>query len=308
MPKIQYQTFKFRQATLAVIDEANKIIAEYQANGLKLTLRQLYYQFVSRGYIPNKQSEYNKLGGIINDGRLAGLIDWDALEDRTRELRSVGHWDSPQAIIDAVAGAYAIDKWADQRVRPEIWIEKDALAGVIAGVCRELDIGYFSCRGYTSQSEMWGAAMRFVRYNKQRQGVHVIHLGDHDPSGQDMSRDIEDRIRMFMSRHVALPKFEFTRIALNWDQIEQYNPPPNPAKSTDSRFRAYVDKYGEESWELDALDPLVIRDLIEAKIKEIRDQDLWDAAVRVQETERAQLTSVSNDWDAVVDFVAGRTE
>jgi hypothetical protein len=84
MPIIKYKDFNFRSASLSVIELANSIIAEYQAQGYDLTLRQLYYQFVARGIIPNSDAEYKKLGSVINDGRLAGLIDWDSITDRTR--------------------------------------------------------------------------------------------------------------------------------------------------------------------------------------------------------------------------------
>ena len=242
MPKIKYQDIKLSKNSLDLIAVCNRIIAEYTAAGYVLTLRQLYYQCVSRDIIPNKQSEYKRLGSIINDGRLAGLIDWSMLEDRTRNVKSISHWGSPEEIVEAVAEQYAIDKWETQDVRPEVWIEKDALVGVAERICNELDISYFSCRGYTSQSEMWGAAQRFIKNAKKGQATHIIHLGDHDPSGIDMSRDIEERIRLFMAHHLGYGNsknlFSFTRIALNRDQIDQYDPPPNPAKSTDSRFRA----------------------------------------------------------------------
>jgi len=91
MPKIAYKDKNFSPSTLAVIDQANEIIDEYQTDGLKLTLRQLYYQFVSRALIANKQSEYKRLGSIINDARLAGLVDWKAIEDRTRNLKRNSH-------------------------------------------------------------------------------------------------------------------------------------------------------------------------------------------------------------------------
>ena len=154
MPKIAYRAKRFSPDRQDKIDKANVIIAEYAAQGYELTLRQLYYQFVSRDFIANNQREYKNLGDIINDARLAGLIDWEAIVDRTRNLQSLAHWNSPASIIDACASQYRIDKWADQPYRVECWIEKDALIGVIENVCKELDIAYFSCRGYTSQSEM----------------------------------------------------------------------------------------------------------------------------------------------------------
>ena len=304
MPKIKYQEINLRKDSLAMIDVCNKIIAEYSAAGYILTLRQLYYQLVSRDIICNRQSEYKRVGSIVNDGRLAGLIDWSALEDRTRNVKSISHWDSPEQIVSAIADQYAIDKWDTQDTRPEVWIEKDALVGVIERICNELDLAYFSCRGYTSQSEMWGAAQRFIRNARNKQVTHVIHLGDHDPSGIDMSRD---RIRMFMQHHGYGAKyFEFTRIALNQDQIDQYQPPPNPAKSTDSRFQAYMDIHGDESWELDALEPQVLADLVRAKVDELRDDDLYAEKTEQEFHEKTQLVKVSDNWDDVADFVENK--
>lgn len=304
MARIKYQDICLSDKSLVLIATCNKIISDYTAQGYILTLRQLYYQLVSRDVIPNKQSEYKRVGSVVNDGRLAGLIDWSALEDRTRNVRSISHWDSPESILRAVADQYAIDKWSTQDVRPEVWIEKDALVGVIERTCRDVDISYFSCRGYTSQSEMWGSAQRFIGYARNGQRTHVIHLGDHDPSGIDMSRDIEERIRMFMAHHGFGSRwFEFTRIALNRDQIDQYDPPPNPAKSTDSRFRGYSDEHGDESWELDALEPSVLDGLIRKAVDGIRDDESFDERQAQEDREKAQLGRVSDRWDDVAEFV-----
>ena len=155
MPRIRYVPKNFGGAALRVIGEANAIIADYAAQGYDLTLRQLYYQFVSRDLLPNRQSEYKRLGDIINDARLAGLVDWEAIVDRTRNIRALPHWSDPAAIVRAAASSFAVDKWAEQPRRVEVWIEKDALVGVFEPVCQELDIPLFSCRGYTSQSEVW---------------------------------------------------------------------------------------------------------------------------------------------------------
>jgi hypothetical protein len=303
MPRIKYQNIKLRADSLKLVGQCNTIIKEYQAQGFVLTLRQLYYQLVSRDIIANKQSEYKRVGAILNDARLAGLIDWKAMEDRTRNVASVAHWASPQDIITQVARQYHIDKWDDQPTRPEVWIEKDALTGVIEGVCSELDISYFSCRGYTSQSEMWEAAQRFIGYAKHGQTTRIIHLGDHDPSGQDMSRDIEERISGFMTHHGYGGFFDFTRVALNMDQIEQYKPPPNPAKSSDTRFEGYRAEYGDESWELDALAPSVFTQLIRNEVMTVRDEELWAVQVEREEKERELLLTTSIRWENVVSFL-----
>lgn len=306
MPRIKYQEIRLSANSLALISTCNQIIREWTLKGHILTLRQLYYQMVSRGLIANEQKEYKRIGSIINDGRLAGLIDWSALEDRTRNVRTVNHWNSPEEIIAAVASQYAIDKWDDQLVRPSIWVEKDALIGIVEQAASELDVECFSCRGYTSQTEMWVAAQRFIKCARDGQETHIIHLGDHDPSGIDMSRDIEDRIRMFMSHHGYGDMLNFTRIALNQNQIDQYQPPPNPAKSSDSRFRGYMDLHGDESWELDALDPDVLSDLIREKVAEIRDDDAYAEKERQESAEKAQLVKVQENWDKVAEFVADK--
>ena len=145
-----YKDFNFRQKTLGIIEQANEIIIEYAAEGYDLTLRQLYYQFVARDIIPNKQSEYKKLGSVVNDARLAGLIDWNSIVDRTRKHEKNGHWDSPAQIIAESAECYGIDTRADQDIYIEVWVEKDALVGVIERACEPLDVGYLSCRGYVS--------------------------------------------------------------------------------------------------------------------------------------------------------------
>jgi len=266
--KQQFIHKNFRAKSRAIIVKANEIIEEYSAQGYSLTLRQLYYQFVARGLIPNTERSYKSLGSIINDARLAGYIDWLAIEDRTRNVSAAPFWDSPADVMQAARDSYQIDMWADQPRRVEVWIEKNALTGVIHNTCRELHVPYFACIGYVSQSEQWRAYQRSIDHP-----VTILHLGDHDPSGIDMTRDNDNRLNDVFGGNV-----EMIRIALNMDQIEQYNPPPNPAKVTDSRFEQYLRDFGPDSWELDALEPSVINDLIRTHVDDIRDDDLFDEA------------------------------
>ena len=287
MPKIQYESKNFRPAALELIRKANEIIKDYDAQGFSLTLRQLYYQFVSRGWIPNTEKSYKNVGGVINDGRMAGLIDWNAIEDRTRTLRGRTHWDNPCQIVEACVRSYLEDKWANQPQRIEVWVEKDALRGVIEGVCNELDVPYLACRGYVSQSEMWEAGWKRIKHKS----TTILYLGDHDPSGIDMTRDVQSRLSIFSNSDV-----EVKRLALNMDQVEQYNPPPNPAKVTDSRANDYISKFGEDSWELDALEPNAIVQLIRDAVLGIRDEDLWQESV---DEEQENLNKLKNAADTL---------
>lgn len=279
------QTFvpkNFRAKSRAIIIKANEIIEEYRAQGYSLTLRQLYYQFVARDLIPNTERSYKSLGSIINDARLAGYIDWIAIEDRTRNVSAAPHWDSPADVIQAARDSYLIDFWADQPRRVEVWIEKNALTGVIHNTCRELHVPYFACIGYVSQSEQWRAFQRSLNHP-----VTILHLGDHDPSGIDMTRDNDNRLNQVFGGDV-----DVIRIALNMDQIEQYNPPPNPAKVTDSRFEQYLQDYGPDSWELDALEPSVINDLIRTHVECLRDEAIYYDAVDRWETDCETLDEI----------------
>lgn len=296
--KEQFRNFNFRPDTLAMIDKANAIIKELRDAGYTLTLRQLYYQLVSRDIIANKQTEYKRLGSILNDARLAGLTDWSAIEDRTRNLESVAHWDSPSEIMAAVAKQYRNDKWLNQPYRVEVWVEKDALVGVLEKACRELDVAWFSCRGYTSQSELYTAGKRLAGYKRSGQTPLIVHLGDHDPSGIDMTRDITDRVS-----ELGRVQIEVRRIALNMDQIEEYSPPPNPAKATDARYEGYRSIHGEESWELDALSPQVIDALITETVLKYRDEDIWNEDQEDEERQRALLEEASDKWERVAKFL-----
>ena len=208
-----------------IIERANKIIAEYAAQRFKLTIRQLYYQFVARDWTENTPLEYKRIGVAIRNGRDGGLIDWDAIEDRTGEVHTHASWESPAEVISDDAELYREDLWVGQRYRPEVWIEKDALLGVIEGVCTEYRVPYFATRGNNSQTLQYEAGQRFAEYLGQGLTPLVLHLADHDPAGIDMTRDNEERLALYTRAEV-----EVRRIALNMDQVREYRAPPNFAK------------------------------------------------------------------------------
>lgn len=298
MPKIAYIEKNFQGKTLATIKTANRIVEEYVAQGFDLTLRQLYYQMVARGYIENSERSYKNLGNVINDARLAGLLDWNHIVDRTRNLRQNGHFRDPSHIMKAAVNSYAVDKWARQPNRLEVWVEKDALIGVIEVPCQRLDIPYFAARGYTSQSEMWEAARRLQKWLDNGQTPVILYLGDHDPSGMDMTRDVIDRLALFAGG------ISVDRLALNWNQVEQYSPPPNPAKLTDSRAEAYIAEFGLSSWELDALDPTTLAGLIEDAVEQFQDPDLWEEAVEEEEEGLRLLREAADRWNEVATWLS----
>jgi len=265
------------------IRQANEIIDAYQAQGLRLTLRQLYYQFVTKNYITNEERSYKNLGKAISNGRLAGLIDWDAIEDRVRVPKPPNEFQSLESLVEAAFRSFRLPRWKGQEYYAELWVEKDALSGVLEPLAREFHVTMMVNRGYSSQSAMYEAGRRFAEKDNDGYRTVLFYLGDHDPSGEDMVRDVQDRLQRFGS------EVEVKKIALTMAQVNQHNPPPNPAKMSDSRAKAYVEEHGASSWEVDALPPEVLNDLIRESFEEILDRDKMDEVIAKEESEKKLL-------------------
>lgn len=294
--KQKYLDIALRGETLKLITLINQLISSYQAQGFMLSVRQLYYQLVARDIVPNTEQSYKRVASIINDGRLAGLIDWDAIEDRNRDIELRTRWKSGAQIVQAAAQGFHMDMWGGQHYRVVVVVEKAALAGVLSDVCRRWDTPLLAARGYPSVSIVRDLVLTHMRPAAHAgQMTVMLHLGDHDPSGIDMSRDLEERVSMFMGASAGYWRLE--RLALNMEQVEEYGPPPNPAKTTDSRFQDYRARYGDESWELDALEPNKLVQLVEEKIQELVDPDAWEASRLIVEEIREKLNKVAEDFE-----------
>ncbi|WNO28846.1 DNA topoisomerase [Clavibacter phage 33] len=302
-----YKEITFKKKSVEMIHRINGIIEQYQDEGYTLTVRQLYYQLVARDIIPNNEKSYKQITSLVNDARIGGLIDWDAIEDRTRSFERRNRWDNPKDILTASAKQFHTDPWGTQDRRIFLVVEKEALVGVFQNVCWQFDVpllaarGYptqdrriflvvekealvgvfqnvcwqfdvplLAARGYPSASVVREFARTEIEHNSDKD-VLILHFGDHDPSGIDMTRDLEDRFEMF--GHGC--EFELKRMALNYDQIEELKPPPNPAKATDARFVNYRKRFGASSWELDALPPTVLSNMARDEILAHVDTAAW---------------------------------
>lgn len=275
MAKQAYIHKRFNPSSLKLIEVINGIVVEYQRQGFVLTVRQLYYQLVARDVIANNLREYKRTASLLNDARLAGLVDWDMIEDRTRAFVRRTRWGSGAEIVEACVRSYHQDHWVGQDRRVFVLVEKEALVGVLEGTCHEYDVPLLAARGYPSVSVIREFVMRdILTAVRAEQGVLILHLGDHDPSGIDMTRDLRDRIELLSG--AARGAVEVRRIALNMDQVEEQKPPENPAKTTDSRFEEYRSLYGSSSWELDALSPRYLADLIRGEIIASIEDGPWE--------------------------------
>lgn len=305
-----------------LLDIVVDIINEYESDGYDLSLRQLYYQMIAQDHFPdtwidekynrendlepdtkNTEKSYSRFGDLVGKGRMAGVIDWDMIKDRGREVIARSHWASPLDIMDDTITSYGQDLWATQPCYVEVMVEKQALEGVLIPACMKLDVRFTANKGYSSLSALYEAGQRFEREDSHGKRCAIVYLGDHDPSGIDMSRDVEDRINIFARPNDPI---SMVRVALNMDQVKRLRPPPNPTKLTDSRSGVrkdgslnpdgYVARFGRTCWELDALEPRQLVSLVENAVLRFRDEDLWDEAVKKQERGRGELQALRDAY------------
>lgn len=269
----------------------NEIITQYQRQGYRLTLRQLYYQLVTKNVISNKKTEYAKLSDLLVKGRMAGVVDWEAIVDRVRVPKIPGAWRDGGEILQAVAEQFRVDRMNDQDVYIEVWVEKDALSEVLSRVTTKWHVHLVVNKGYSSCTAMHDAYERMQEAADDDKTPYILYVGDHDPSGLDMVRDIKERLEEFGVDVNVVP------IALTSAQVKQYNPPPNPAKFSDPRAKWYVEQFGRTSWEVDALPPEVLHRLVEEGITTRIDRQQFDARLREEDTEKERLRKVADDWN-----------
>lgn len=325
--KHKFKEVKFRKAALDLIEVADKALREYRRQGYRVTLRQLYYHFIANDLFPadwideeynaknglppdtkNTVKNYKSFGDLISNARLAGLLDWESIEDRGRQPKQASEFDGIPDLIQAAMDSYRLPRMRDQEVYAELWVEKDALAGVLLPLAYEFHAVLMVNKGYSSQSAMHESARRFMAranlhpldmngdlmegyemtdepYDQDKPSKEAVlfYLGDFDPSGEDMVRDIETRLRMF-GAHVRVEK-----VALTMEQIKKYRPPPNPAKVSDPRAKAYIQEHGNKSWEVDALEPSVLQSVIRAAFKGVLDMDLMGDVIAQEERDKAKL-------------------
>lgn len=275
----------FQSKSLALIEQCNQIISIYMGQGLRLTLRQLYYQLVSRNIIPNEERAYKNLSTLVSDGRLCGEIDWSAIEDRIRIPSIPSQWSNITDLVESALYSYRLPRWEGQDYYVELWVEKDALAGVLRPIANEYHVTLMVNRGYSSQSAMYESSLRLIEQNDREQVI--FYIGDFDPSGEDMVRDIQDRLFMFGT------KTQIEKIALTLGQVRKYNPPPNPAKHTDPRSRDFIARYGASSWEVDAIEPTELRNIIVSEIEARLDRDAMERIIAKEEEDKRRLRELA---------------
>lgn len=285
---MRYRMTKSEKETLA--QHCLAIVSDYTNKGFRLTVRQIHYLLISR--FPKIYSvlpePYGRCQRTVAELRQNGLLNWDAIEDRTRLLNAPAHWASAVDMLESCADQFRIDMWANQKYRPEIWTEKQAVIGIVYDLQDEYHLTLYSCRGFNSLSGVHKTRQRFEHYLENGQIPVVLYLGDCDPSGQIMDGG-ENGIEAQLPAGVI-----FERLAITAEQARERNLPALSAKPTDTRTSGYVERNGSgECWEVDALAPDEIQAMIVTRVKDFIDSDPWDNDQAYQQKQQSILAKIA---------------
>jgi hypothetical protein len=251
--------------TLTYVQKAKEFISEYD---FPLTVRQVYYRFVGEQLIENSLKSYKKIASILAKAREEGLIPFSRITDRTRQAIKPSSWNGIEDFLETVKTAYRRNLNEQQSNRIEVWVEKDALAGVFEPITERYDVYLCVGRGYPSHSALYEASKRLSGNEKEN---HILYFGDFDPSGEDIYRDVQNRmLELFGIRA------NFRKVSLTFEDIQQYNLPPAPAKKSDTRSSSFISKHGDVSVELDAMPPKVLQEKVTASIEQLLDLSLFN--------------------------------
>ena len=250
-----------RSETLRIIAAAAEVLDEANASGYRFTLRRVFYALVSTNRLPNTERAYKGLSETLNRARWAGLLPLDCLDDLGRVADIPQSWRQPSDVVRDAAYWYRSDWWAGTQPCVEVWAEKAAVAGIVGPVADEYGVPFLACRGFSSLTALAEAAGRL----RGRDAV-VLYVGDHDPSGLDMDRDLAERLNALGAT------VQLRRLALTIDQIDEHQLPPQPTKASDSRARGYSLDHGG-SWELDALPADTLAGLVREAVENLTPPD-----------------------------------
>lgn len=261
-------------------DAITTVAAEYE----RMSVRQLFYQLVSRRAVDKTEAAYKRVCDVSAQMRLAGALDYRKIVDGHRSRRVGWQFDSMSEALENTHELYKRNYWLDQPTYVEIWCEKDALTGVIEPVCRDYGVPYVATRGFPSITLLYESAAQMKLRGKD---TRVYYFGDHDASGRAISANLERDMRA----HGAWVSVE--RVALEPEQIEYYKLPTRPGKATDSRHARFAQRYGDASVELDALPPNILEQYVRMMIEHNIDRESWQRTKQIEALERETLASIA---------------
>jgi hypothetical protein len=264
------------------VGRARALISDYNGQGIRPTLRQVHYRLASEGVggYQNTSSCYKGLSERLVRARMQGLVPWGALADHVRYrwwLKPTGgQVPDVEELVDRATEDMGEDPWEAMGRRVVVWLEKDALAELVYGAVGGYYVPLSVSRGYSS----WTFVHENLDVLDSGAEVEVLYLGDHDPSGLDIERFTKEAMEHFGV------EFDLRRVALTYEQVQAYGLLPNPTKKADPRAKEYVSRYGDECWELDALEPRTLRTVVKDAVKSKIDLKVWSEVAERNERAR----------------------
>lgn len=286
-------------ATIALGREAHDILA---ASPYAMTLRQLFYALVSSAAISKAEPAYGRLKRVMRDLREDGTVPWGWLVDHTRSVFAARTWEGLEGLLADSARLYRRDLMRQQEVAIQLWAESDSIGSVVAPVADRYTIPTFIGRGYSARGYLWNAARDAVAAHAAGKDVHILHVGDHDPSGVDIFRDVEETLRLYVTAvESRLPVasvrrtfdeddiagstawLEVERLALLPEQIEAHDLPVRPPKASDARTASFS---GPGAVEVEALPVEALLAIVEHAITDRIDTEALRVAELAEASER----------------------
>jgi hypothetical protein len=269
--------------TLKLIETAYKIL---EADN-PMTVRQVYYQLVARHIVDNNRGQYQKVCNALVRARKEDMIPWEWIEDRLRQARTYTGYRDARSFVEAKIDLqyYYRHPWQNQDSLVELWLEKDALSGILGDYANQYYLTLNVGRGYDGWSSIHNAAERYDDYG----WVTILYFGDFDPSGEDMVTSLEKRLYEIDPDCLCI---NIVKVALTRDDIEKHNLPPDFTKASDTRSKAFIEKHGDIAVELDALPPAVLRQRVEAAIREHINIKVFEESQKIEAREKAALQKI----------------
>jgi hypothetical protein len=253
-----------------------------------ITGRGIGYKLFTAGLIPSMdRAPMKRVYRLLKEARERGIIPWEWIVDEGRAIEKAATWDDPADYVDAVSRSYRRDHWKQQPVRVEVWSEKGTVRGVLAPVLDEYGVGFRVLHGFSSATTVYDVSQDY-----DGRDLIVLYVGDYDPSGLYMSEhDLPGRLIKYGGDHVRLK-----RVALLGDQVSGLPSFPASDKKTDTRYACFVSTFGNRCWELDALDPNELRDIVREAIEAEIDWTAWDRSKTVEEAEAESMRTILDSW------------
>jgi len=279
--------------TVDLIESCSELLREIQP----ASVRAVCYQLFVAGKIDSMaKSNTQRVSRLLTTAREEGIIPWEWIVDETREVEQKNTWADPQRFARTITRAYRKDKWAAQPVRVEMWSEKGTVRGTLGPVLDEYEVAFRVMHGFASATAIHDAA-ETVRADQRK--LVILYVGDWDPSGLNMSeKDVPSRLREYVKKTPGGKcSWKIERIALTQEDTEDLPLFAAETKIKDPRYQWFVEEYGEDCWELDAMSPTDLRDRVKDRIEDLLDRATWDRYVTAEALEQESITNAVKSWN-----------